>query len=132
MKSRKNLKVKKQKKSMAPFVAGAAVGAAAGLLMAKKTGEELREDLGDNFETIKDKAKDMYDNKEEILENLERNIKKITKSEIKNFVEPEYYSKEFDLDDEEEDLEIRIHLGSDDEIEIIEERIKPIVEDEEN
>ena len=103
MKMIKKAKVNKQKKLVVPFVTGAAIGAAAGLLLAKKSGEELIEDLGDNLEAIKEKAKDAYENKDEIIDNVERKIKNITKSEIKNFVEPEYYSKEFDIEDVEID-----------------------------
>lgn len=100
MSKKHNQRSGKQKKSVFPFVTGAAIGAAAGLLFAKKTGEELREDIGDNLESIKEKALDAYDNKDEIIDNATRKIKSIAKTEIKNFVKPEYYAKDFDLSDE--------------------------------
>lgn len=39
-----------------PFVAGAAVGAAAGLLLAPKTGKKLQKDLKDGIEVLTDRA----------------------------------------------------------------------------
>lgn len=99
MKSNKR-KFKSKKVGVAPFVAGAAVGTVAGLLLAKKPGDELFENIEDNLGNIKDKAKDAYENKDEIIDKVSRNIKSFTNTEIKNFVEPEYYSKEFDLDEE--------------------------------
>jgi len=38
------------------FVAGAAVGAAAGLLLAPQTGKKLQKELKDGFEDLKEKA----------------------------------------------------------------------------
>ncbi len=96
MKNRVKKKVKKKK--MASFIVGATVGTVAGILLAKKPGDELMDNIGENLEVIKKKAKDAYDNKEEIIDNMSRNIKKITNSEIKNFIEPKYYAKVFDTD----------------------------------
>ena len=70
MKMNKKAKANQQKSSKLPFVAGAAVGTIAGLLLARKSGEELIEDIEDNLESIKDKAKDTYENKDEILDNV--------------------------------------------------------------
>lgn len=89
-------KLKKQKKSKLPtFIAGTVVGALTGLVLAKKSGSELINDATENFGEIKEKAKEMYNNKDKIIDNINRNIQKVTKMEIKNFDEPEYYSKEF-------------------------------------
>lgn len=112
MKLRKK-KMKAKKKSIAPFVTGAAIGTAVGILLAKKPGDELKENIGENFEMIKDKAKDAYESKGDLIDNIGRNIKKITKYEIKNFINPKYFSKEYDesgnvkqkIEDLKEDIE---------------------------
>ena len=39
------------------FAAGAAIGAAAGLLFAPKTGKKLQKDLKDGFEDLSDKVR---------------------------------------------------------------------------
>lgn len=94
--NKRKLKKQKQKKSKLPtFIAGATIGALAGLVLAKKSGSELINDATENLGDLKEKAKDLYNHKEEIIDNINRNIKKVTKMEIKNFDEPEYYSKEF-------------------------------------
>lgn len=93
----KSKRMKKKRRAMT-FVAGAAIGALAGALLAKKPGDELKENIGENLEYLKDKAKNAYDNREEIIDNISRNIKKITQTEIKNFVNPKYYSKEYNED----------------------------------
>ena len=54
--SKKESPVAKFGKFFFTFVAGAAVGAAAGLLLAPKTGKKLQKELKDGFEDLKEKA----------------------------------------------------------------------------
>ena len=53
---KKESTAKKFGKFFFTFIAGAAVGAATGLLLAPKTGKKLQKDLKDGFEDLSEKA----------------------------------------------------------------------------
>ena len=61
---------------MASFVAGATIGLVAGLLLAPKKGEDLREELADNAKKLKDKLYKMTGQASEDLADLKEILDK--------------------------------------------------------
>ena len=76
-----------KKSGLGKFVAGAAIGAALGILFAPKKGSETRKELGDKMKDLLDKAKevDMEEVKVNIslkIEELKHEIKELDKEKV--------------------------------------------------
>lgn len=86
------------------LVIGTAIGTAIGMLMAKKSGEELRDDIQNVAEKAVDKSKELYEKREDIVESAKETYESFkNKRNIMEYENPEYYEKEFDI---EEDIEV--------------------------
>lgn len=100
--SKKNTKNKQEKFGL--FFLGTTVGALAGMMLAQKKGSELRKELSDTAEVIKEKAVEILENREEVIENIKEVIEKVmSKDEIIKYDKPDYYEKEFDIEEDEDD-----------------------------
>lgn len=96
----KSKKVRSDSK-VGAFVLGTSIGVAAGMLLAHKPGSELREDITEVAEQLKDKAVDIIENKEEYIETIREAVDKaVKKDEIIRYDTPDYYEKQFDTEDQ--------------------------------
>ena len=96
----KNKKVRSDSK-IGAFVLGTLIGVAAGMLLANKPGSELREDITEVAEQLREKAVDIIENKEEYIETIREAVDKaVKKDEIIRYDTPDYYEKEFDTEDQ--------------------------------
>ena len=96
----KNKKVRSDSK-IGAFVLGTSNGVAAGMLLANKPGSELREDITEVAEQLREKAVDIIENKEEYIETIREAVDKaVKKDEIIRYDTPDYYEKEFDTEDQ--------------------------------
>ena len=83
------------------FVLGTSIGVDAGMLLANKPGSELREDITEVAEQLREKAVDIIENKEEYIETIREAVDKaVKKDEIIRYDTPDYYEKEFDTEDQ--------------------------------
>jgi gas vesicle protein len=65
----------KQKKSnLGGLVVGSVIGAAAGILLAPKSGKETREDIKNKAEEIRDKGQEALDTAKEKVESISNDI----------------------------------------------------------
>ena len=74
----KNKKVRSDSK-IGAFVLGTSIGVAAGMLLANKPGSELREDITEVAEQLREKAVDIIENKEEYIETIREAVDKAVK-----------------------------------------------------
>ena len=96
----KNKKVRSDSK-IGAFVLGTSIGVAAGMLLANKPGSELRKDITEVAEQLREKAVDIIENKEEYIETIREAVDKaVKKDEIIRYDTPDYYEKEFDTEDQ--------------------------------
>ena len=96
----KNKKVRSDSK-IGAFVLGTSIGVAAGMLLDNKPGSELREDITEVAEQLREKAVDIIENKEEYIETIREAVDKaVKKDEIIRYDTPDYYEKEFDTEDQ--------------------------------
>ena len=96
----KNKKVRSDSK-IGAFVLGTSIGVAVGMLLANKPGSELREDITEVAEQLREKAVDIIENKEEYIETIREAVDKaVKKDEIIRYDTPDYYEKEFDTEDQ--------------------------------
>ena len=96
----KNKKVRSDSK-IGAFVLGTSIGVAAGMLLANKPGSELREDITEVAEQLREKAVDIIEKKEEYIETIREAVDKaVKKDEIIRYDTPDYYEKEFDTEDQ--------------------------------
>ena len=96
----KNKKVRSDSK-IGAFVLGTSIGVAAGMLLANKPGSELREDITEVAEQLREKAVDKIEEKEEDIETIREAVDKaVKKDEIIRYDTPDYYEKEFDTEDQ--------------------------------
>lgn len=76
-----------KKSNIGAVLAGAAIGAGAGILLAPKSGEETRRDLKNKFDEVIEKikninVKDIRDELNKKVKELEREIKKLDKERV--------------------------------------------------
>jgi gas vesicle protein len=64
------------------FLLGAAVGGAAGLLMAPNTGTTTRKKLKKGIAELQDRGEDMYEEAEKAIEDKTQDIVKLAKSQV--------------------------------------------------
>lgn len=84
------------------FFLGTTIGTLAGMMFAQKKGSQLRKEMLETAEIIKDKAVDMLENKEEVIETIKEVIEKaMNKDQIIKYETPDYYEKEFNIEDDE-------------------------------
>jgi len=80
------------------FVLGTSIGVAAGMLLAQKTGSELRNEISEVAEQLKEKAVDIIENKDEYIETIKDAVDNaVKKDEIIKYDTPDYYEKKFEI-----------------------------------
>lgn len=80
------------------FALGTSIGVVAGMLLAQKTGSELRDEISEVAEQLKEKAVDIIENKDEYIETIKEAVDNaVKKDEIIKYSTPDYYEKTFDI-----------------------------------
>lgn len=83
-KYKKEQLAKERKIAVTKFALGTAIGALAGILLAPKSGKEIREDFSDEVDEKKEKAKRIKDAAEKDIDKVAKDIKNSkTAKEIK-------------------------------------------------
>lgn len=76
MKNLKRKQARREKKiALSKFALGTAVGAAAGVMLAPKSGKQIRKDVADDVEDKKEKAKKVKDAAGEDIEKITKDVK---------------------------------------------------------
>lgn len=76
MKNLKRKQARREKKiALSKFALGTAVGAAAGVMLAPKSGKQIRKDVSNDVENKKEKAKKVKDAAGEDIEKITKDVK---------------------------------------------------------
>lgn len=76
MKNLKRKQARREKKiALSKFALGTAVGAAAGVMLAPKSGKQIRKDVSDDVENKKEKAKKVKEAAGEDIEKITKDMK---------------------------------------------------------
>ncbi len=92
---------RKKNNNLALFFLGTTVGSLAGIMFAQKKGEDFRKDITDKAVDLKEKTSELIQNRQEIIDIVKEVLdKNLNKDKIIKYKTPEYYEKEFDINEE--------------------------------